>query len=117
MKARGMTREQVMNDVLLAAQPTKQFVTARTGRRAGGVPVPRRGGVDHGREHDRRRRLDRGMTIRRRPHRPIPARGRGGSRLGRIARGWAGVALAAALLVAGCAGGRSCWRARRRRRT
>jgi 3-hydroxybutyrate dehydrogenase len=27
MKARGMTREQVMNDVLLAAQPTKRFVT------------------------------------------------------------------------------------------
>ena len=27
MAARGMTREQVMNDVLLAAQPTKQFVT------------------------------------------------------------------------------------------
>jgi 3-hydroxybutyrate dehydrogenase len=27
MKARNMTREQVMNDVLLAAQPTKQFVT------------------------------------------------------------------------------------------
>lgn len=27
MKARGMTREQVMNDVLLAGQPTKQFVT------------------------------------------------------------------------------------------
>ena len=27
MKARKMTREQVMNDVLLAAQPTKQFVT------------------------------------------------------------------------------------------
>jgi 3-hydroxybutyrate dehydrogenase len=27
MKARGMTREQVMNDVLLAAQPTKAFVT------------------------------------------------------------------------------------------
>ncbi|MGD9814505.1 MAG: 3-hydroxybutyrate dehydrogenase [Hyphomonadaceae bacterium] len=26
MKARGMTREQVVNDVLLAAQPTKQFV-------------------------------------------------------------------------------------------
>ncbi|MET0245608.1 MAG: 3-hydroxybutyrate dehydrogenase [Sphingomonas sp.] len=26
MKARGMTREQVMNDVLLAAQPTKAFV-------------------------------------------------------------------------------------------
>jgi 3-hydroxybutyrate dehydrogenase len=27
MQARGMTREQVMHDVLLAAQPTKQFVT------------------------------------------------------------------------------------------
>ena len=27
MEARGLTREQVMNDVLLAAQPTKQFVT------------------------------------------------------------------------------------------
>ena len=28
MKARGMTREQVINDVLLAGQPTKQFTTA-----------------------------------------------------------------------------------------
>jgi 3-hydroxybutyrate dehydrogenase len=28
MKARGMTRDQVINDVLLARQPTKQFVTA-----------------------------------------------------------------------------------------
>jgi 3-hydroxybutyrate dehydrogenase len=27
MKARGLTREQVMNDVLLAGQPTKRFVT------------------------------------------------------------------------------------------
>jgi 3-hydroxybutyrate dehydrogenase len=27
MKARGLTREQVMNDVLLASQPTKEFVT------------------------------------------------------------------------------------------
>jgi 3-hydroxybutyrate dehydrogenase len=27
MKARGMTKEQVMNDVLLTAQPTKEFVT------------------------------------------------------------------------------------------
>ena len=27
MKARGLTREQVLNDVLLAAQPTKKFVT------------------------------------------------------------------------------------------
>jgi 3-hydroxybutyrate dehydrogenase len=28
MKARGLTRDQVINDVVLAAQPTKQFVTA-----------------------------------------------------------------------------------------
>ena len=28
MKARSMTKEQVINDVLLAAQPTKEFVTA-----------------------------------------------------------------------------------------
>jgi 3-hydroxybutyrate dehydrogenase len=28
MKARGMTKEQVINDVLLEAQPTKEFVTA-----------------------------------------------------------------------------------------
>lgn len=28
MKARGLTREQVVNDVLLAGQPTKEFVTA-----------------------------------------------------------------------------------------
>ena len=27
MKVRGLTREQVISDVLLAAQPTKQFVT------------------------------------------------------------------------------------------
>jgi 3-hydroxybutyrate dehydrogenase len=27
MKARDLTREQVINDVLLAAQPTKEFVT------------------------------------------------------------------------------------------
>ena len=27
MKARGLTKEQVINDVMLAAQPTKQFVT------------------------------------------------------------------------------------------
>jgi 3-hydroxybutyrate dehydrogenase len=28
MKARNMPREQVINDVILAAQPTQQFVTA-----------------------------------------------------------------------------------------
>jgi 3-hydroxybutyrate dehydrogenase len=28
MKTRGLTRDQVINDVLLAAQPTKEFVTS-----------------------------------------------------------------------------------------
>ena len=28
MKARGLSRDQVINDVLLVAQPTKQFVTS-----------------------------------------------------------------------------------------
>ena len=28
MKARNLTQEQVINDVLLAAQPTKEFVTS-----------------------------------------------------------------------------------------
>ena len=28
MAARGLTREQVIKDVMLAAQPTKQFVTS-----------------------------------------------------------------------------------------
>jgi 3-hydroxybutyrate dehydrogenase len=28
MQARGLTRDQVINDVLLAAQPSKEFVTA-----------------------------------------------------------------------------------------
>jgi 3-hydroxybutyrate dehydrogenase len=28
MKARNLTKDQVINEVLLAAQPTKQFVTA-----------------------------------------------------------------------------------------
>jgi 3-hydroxybutyrate dehydrogenase len=27
MRARGLTKEQVINDVMLEAQPTKQFVT------------------------------------------------------------------------------------------
>ena len=61
MKTRGLTREQVMNDVLLAAQPTKRFVTPGAGRRAGRVPVPRRGAVDHRRQPQHGRRLDRGL--------------------------------------------------------
>ncbi len=59
MKARGLTREQVMNDVLLAAQPTKRFVTRRRGRQPGALPDQRRGGVDHRRQLVDGRRLDR----------------------------------------------------------
>jgi len=36
MKARGLTKEQVISDVLLAAQPTKQFVTVE---QVGGIAV------------------------------------------------------------------------------
>ena len=43
MKARGLTREQVMNDVLLAAQPTKRFVTPEEVAALAAVPLPRRG--------------------------------------------------------------------------
>ena len=42
MKARGLTREQVMNDVLLAAQPTKKFVTVDQVAALALVPLPRR---------------------------------------------------------------------------
>ena len=58
MKARGMTEEQVINDVLLAAQPTKQFVTVEQIGGAGRVPLHRRGGLDHRRGAADRRRLD-----------------------------------------------------------
>ena len=43
MKARNMTEEQVKRDVLLAAQPTKQFVTAEQGRYIGALSTHRRG--------------------------------------------------------------------------
>ena len=39
MKARKLTKEQVINDVLLEAQPTKQFVTVGTGRGARRLPA------------------------------------------------------------------------------
>ena len=61
MKARGMTRDQVINDVLLEKQPTKQFVTPRTGCGFGPVSVPRRSGGHHRREPLGRWRLDRTM--------------------------------------------------------
>ena len=63
MKARGLTREQVVNDVLLAAQPTKQFVVECGG--AGAV-------FDGARRSDQQRRfqyrwrLDHAMKTRKR---------------------------------------------------
>ena len=62
MKARNLTREQVINDVLLDAQPTKEFVTVRAGRRARAVPVRRRCRADHRHQPLDRRRLDRGVA-------------------------------------------------------
>ena len=58
MAARKMTKEQVIEDVLLKAQPTKQFVTIDEVARFGGLL-----GVRCGQRHDRqpavhRRRLD-----------------------------------------------------------
>ena len=72
MKARNMTKEQVINDVLLAAQPTKQFVTVEQVARARALPLLRRGLPDHRRQPLDRRRLDGGMTGRC-PGTPRPA--------------------------------------------
>jgi hypothetical protein len=58
MAARGLTREQVMNDVLLSAQPTKKFVTVDQVAAFRPVPVPRRGGGDHRRQPVDGRGLD-----------------------------------------------------------
>jgi 3-hydroxybutyrate dehydrogenase len=58
MKARNMDRNQVINDVLLAAQPTKEFHHGRAGGFARAVPVWRRRRADHWRQPLYRRRLD-----------------------------------------------------------
>ena len=59
-KARGISEEAVVRDVLLAAQPTKQFVRSG-GRRARRVPVHRRAALDHRHGDVGRRRLDRAV--------------------------------------------------------
>ena len=56
-----MTREQVMNDVLLAAQPTKRFVTPEEVAALALYLVPRRCALDHRRQPVYRRRLDRSL--------------------------------------------------------
>ncbi len=50
MAARGLTREQVIKDVLLAAQPTKEFVTVEGNRRPGALSHLRPGAFDYGRD-------------------------------------------------------------------
>ena len=57
MAARNLTKEQVIIDVLLAAQPTSNS-SPPAGAGDRGVPVSGRGVADHRREHPRRRRLD-----------------------------------------------------------
>ncbi len=57
-KARGLTEDQVINDVLLYAQPTKQFVPVGEVAALAVFPRERRGGVDHRCRHFDRRRLE-----------------------------------------------------------
>ena len=59
MKARNLTREQVMNDVLLAAQPTKRFVTPEEVAALALFLCREEAEVDHGHEPQHGRRLDR----------------------------------------------------------
>ena len=58
MKARGLTREQVMNDVLLAAQPTKRFVTPEEVAALALFLCRDEGRLDHRRQPQHGRRLD-----------------------------------------------------------
>ena len=62
MKTRHMTEEQVKNDVLLAAQPTKEFVTVEQVASLALYLTVGRGSRDHRRQPLDRRRLDRAVT-------------------------------------------------------
>ncbi len=61
MKARNMTKEQVIHDVLLDSAADQGVRHLRAGRGAGAVPVRRRRRADHRRQPLDRRRLDRGV--------------------------------------------------------
>ena len=61
-KARGISEEAVMRDVILAAQPTKQFVTVEQLGGAAALSGLRRRRLGQRREPRRRRRLDRAVT-------------------------------------------------------
>ena len=62
MKARNMTKEQVMNDVLLAAQPTKQFVTVEQVAALAVFLASDSAVADHRRQYFDGRRLDRRLS-------------------------------------------------------
>ncbi len=62
MKARGLTAEQVKRDVLLAAQPTKEFVTVEQVADLAVYLCSDFGKVDYWRQSFDRRRLDSGMS-------------------------------------------------------
>ena len=59
MAARHMTREQVINDVLLAAQPTKQFVTVEEVAALARLSGRRHGAVHHRKHYFYRWWMDR----------------------------------------------------------
>ena len=61
MKARNLTKEQVIHDVLLDGAADQGVRDLRAGRRAGAVPVRRRCRPDHRHQPLDRRRLDRGV--------------------------------------------------------
>ena len=63
MKARGLTREQVINDVLLAAQPTKRFVTPEEVAALALFLCRDEARVDHRRQPQHGRRLDGGSSV------------------------------------------------------
>ncbi len=61
-RARGITEQQVIHDVLLHAQPTKQFVQVEEIAALADVPGERQRGVADRRDPPRRRRLDRAIA-------------------------------------------------------
>ena len=62
MKARNLTKEQVIHDVLLDGAADQGVRDLRAGRSSGAVPVRRRCRPDHRRQPLDRRRLDRGVA-------------------------------------------------------
>ena len=62
-KARGISEEAVVRDVLLAAQPTKRFVTVEEVAALAVFLAGDSAGVDHRRHHPDRRRLDRPLNL------------------------------------------------------